>query len=93
MALTKNEKYLVVGTTDGILYIWNVEEEEEFLTLEVHKDKGEITNIVPISKPLCMFGLNCKLQDTVKLPFLVKGDKSVGLGTLFHTESNITLLV
>lgn len=80
MSLTKNERYLVVGTTDGVLYIWDLDEEDKFLTLETHKDKGEITNILPITKPLCMFGLNCKLQDTAKIPFLMSGDKNLSLG-------------
>jgi WD40 repeat protein len=58
MALTKNEKYLIVGTNDGILYSWDLDKDDSFVTLEIHKDKGAISNIVPIQKPLCMFGLN-----------------------------------
>jgi hypothetical protein len=79
LALTKNEKYLVVGTTDGVLYIWDLDVEDKFVTLETHKDKGEISNIIPITKPLCMFGLNCKLQDTAKIPFLMVGDTNATL--------------
>lgn len=42
MALTKNERYLVVGTTDGVIYIHDLEATDKFTTLEIHKDKGEI---------------------------------------------------
>ena len=42
MSLTKNERYLVVGTTDGVLYIHDLEATDKFTTLELHKDKGEI---------------------------------------------------
>lgn len=81
ITLTKNERFLVVGTTDGVLYIWDLEEDDKFVTIEAHKDKGAITNILPITKPLCMFGLNCKLQDTLKIPFLISDDKNTSLGT------------
>jgi len=53
--LSKNDSRLIVGTEDGVLYIWSVEEgstDEDLKTLEVHKSKGEITNIVPIMKPI-----------------------------------------
>ena len=44
--------------------------------LEIHKDKGWITNIVPILKPICLFGLKTKIRDTTKIPFLTaEGDK------------------
>lgn len=79
LSLTKNEKYLVVGTIDGVLYIWDLEQEDKFVTLETHKDKGEISNIIAITKPLWMFGLNCKLQDTAKIPFLMVGDVNATL--------------
>ena len=56
-----------------MLYIWQItdfDKEFDFKTLELHKDKGEITNIVPIMKPVCLFGLNTKSRDTAKKPFL-----------------------
>ena len=70
MALTKNERYLVVGNTDGVLYIWDLFEDDEFKTLERHKDFGGITNIVPITKPIWMFGLSI-IKDSPKIPFLM----------------------
>ena len=58
--------------------IWNllIDGDEDMKPLEIHKDKGWITNIVPILKPICLFGLKTKIRDTTKIPFLTaEGDK------------------
>lgn len=70
MTLSKNETRLIVGSSDGVLYIWSLEKEDEMKPLEIHKDKGAISNIIPIMKPVCLFGLKTKIRDTNKLPFL-----------------------
>ena len=86
MALTKSENRLIVGTSDGILFIYsnlsksdlfnNLDGEEDMKPLEIHKDKGWITNIVPIMKPIWLFGLKTKIRDTTKIPFLTaEGEK------------------
>lgn len=55
ISLTKDASRLIVGCEDGVLYIWKVDNlnvDPELKTLELHKGQGEITNIVPIMKPV-----------------------------------------
>lgn len=80
MTLSKNEKILIVGTSDGVIYFWDLSKQDEFTTIEIHKDKGMITNLLPISKPFSMFGLNSKMKDSYKLPFLMNEGKTLTLG-------------
>ncbi|CAI2367477.1 unnamed protein product [Moneuplotes crassus] len=70
MSLTKNERYLVVGSTDGVIYIWDLYQDDHLKTLERHKDCGEITNILPLTKPISLFGLS-SVKTSPKLPFLM----------------------
>jgi hypothetical protein len=53
-----------------LIYIWGVIEDATAAsstslpvqTFEVHKDKGAITNLVAINRPLSLFGLTANMQ-------------------------------
>ena len=90
--LSKNESRLIVGTDDGMIYIWNIEdlaEDNEHITLETLKGSGEINNLVSIMKPYCLFGLNTKCGDKSLKPFLTKEGKSVFSKTVKSYQESI----
>ena len=90
--LSKNESRLIVGTDDGMIYIWNIEdlaEDNEHITLETLKGSGKINNLVSIMKPYCLFGLNTKCGDKSLKPFLTKEGKSVFSKTVKSYQESI----
>lgn len=69
MALSMDGRHLVTGDAQGLIYIWALIEESHgsstslpVQTFEVHKDKGAITNLVAINRPLSLFGLTANMQ-------------------------------
>lgn len=58
IALSNDGTKLVCGDIQGLIYSWNLLSEDLALrTFELHKDKGAITNLVAIDRPLSLFGL------------------------------------
>jgi hypothetical protein len=46
-----------------VIYIWQITSEELLMkTFELHKDKGAVTNIVAIERPLSLFGLTANMD-------------------------------
>ena len=76
MTLCMDESKLIVGTSDGLLYVYSnlskkvyfiiLDGEEKLKVIDIHKNKGFITNIVPISKDLWMFGLDSDCYTSYK---------------------------
>lgn len=63
MALSTDGSKLISGDISGLIYLWNLESPDLTLkTYEIHKDKGAITNLVPIRRPLTLFGLTANNQ-------------------------------
>lgn len=71
MALTTDNEQLVCGDSGGSIYLWNLGVEgdnsngnqQNLLTmLELHRDHGAITNLVPLTRPLSLFGLTANMQ-------------------------------
>jgi hypothetical protein len=64
MALAQ-DKFLITGDVVGVIYIWNLmsgSEDPTLKTFDLHKDKGAITNLVAIQRPLSLFGLTANMQ-------------------------------
>uniref|UniRef100_A0A7S3II69 Uncharacterized protein n=1 Tax=Strombidium inclinatum TaxID=197538 RepID=A0A7S3II69_9SPIT len=77
MCLSICGNYLVSGDSTGLIYVWSTSEAKEnplISTYELHKDKGSITNLVPMLRPLSMFGLtaNMKMYETAQVKPLLK---------------------
>ena len=70
MCLTVDGQYLVSGDQSGVLYVWSTahiqaqDDNQSGLvsTFEIHKDKGPITNIVALHRPLSLFGLTANMK-------------------------------
>jgi len=70
MTLTVDNLQLVTGDTGGSIYIWNLAVEGDnsmggkanmLQMLELHRDYGAITNLVPLTRPLSLFGLTANM--------------------------------
>jgi len=54
---------LITGDAQGLIYIWLLTTEELTLkTFELHKDKGAVTNLVALERPLSLFGLTANMN-------------------------------
>ena len=67
MCLSKDGRFLVTGDAQGLIYVWSLHDDSQssslpLQTFEVHKDKGAITNLVALNRPLSLFGLNANMQ-------------------------------
>jgi WD40 repeat protein len=69
MCLSVDGRHLVTGDAQGLIYIWTLKEDTgsasqnlPLQTFEIHKDKGPITNLVAINRPLSLFGLTANMQ-------------------------------
>ena len=75
MCLSLDNQYLVAGDMGGLIYIWstnvpsgttpgNVDPKENGLvtTYELHKDQGQVSNLVPMMRPLSLFGLTANMR-------------------------------
>ena len=64
----------MTGDSGGSIYIWNLQVEGDnssgaadrhsnlLQTFDLHKDHGAITNLVPLMRPLSLFGLTANMQ-------------------------------
>jgi len=67
MCLSKDGRFLVTGDAQGLIYVWSLHDDSQssslpLQTFEVHKDKGAITNLVALNRPLSLFGLTANMQ-------------------------------
>ena len=64
----------MTGDSAGTIYVWNLAVEGDnsmggasrggrlLSTLEIHAEHGAITNLVPLTRPLSLFGLTANMQ-------------------------------
>jgi hypothetical protein len=63
MCLSVDGAHLVTGDAEGLIYMWDVRDPNSRVkTFEIHKDRGAITNLVPFTRPLSLFGLTANMQ-------------------------------
>jgi WD40 repeat protein len=63
LTLSNDGTRLISGDSQGLIYIWLLTTEELTLkTFELHKDKGAITNLVALERPLSLFGLTANMN-------------------------------
>lgn len=73
MSMSVDNQQLITGDTGGTIYIWNINVEGDNSTgkgpgsqllqiLELHKDYGSITNLIPLTRPLSLYGLTANMQ-------------------------------
>jgi hypothetical protein len=63
VALSNDGSRLITGDVQGVVYIWLVSSDDcTMKTLDLHKDKGGITNIVAIQRPLSLYGLTANMS-------------------------------
>lgn len=71
MTLTVDNMQLVSGDSAGSIYIWNLNvdgdnsnggQQNLLQMFELHRDHGAITNLVPLTRPLSLFGLTANMQ-------------------------------
>ena len=62
MTLSVDGQKLITGDAQGLIYVWTLASEDLPLrTFELHKDKGQITNLVAIERPLSLYGLTASM--------------------------------
>lgn len=58
LTLSTDGTRLISGDACGLIYVWNLGTEDlDLKTFELHRDKGQITNLVALERPLSLFGL------------------------------------
>lgn len=70
LCLSVDGQHLVSGDQSGLIYLWSIKQLHEhddaqsglISTYELHKDKGMITNLIPIHRPLSLFGLTANMN-------------------------------
>ena len=70
LCLSVDGQHLISGDQKGTIYIWSVQNLHQaedaqsglISTYELHKDKGAITNLIPIHRPLSLFGLTSNMK-------------------------------
>ena len=71
MTFTVDNMQLVSGDSAGSIYIWNLNvdgdnsnggQQNLLQMFELHRDHGAITNLVPLTRPLSLFGLTANMQ-------------------------------
>jgi hypothetical protein len=74
MCLTLDGQYLISGDAVGHIYIWNMEKIDpqsgmpKLKLFDLHKPKNgkegsAITNLIPINRPLNLFGLKANMKN------------------------------
>lgn len=67
LCLSVDGTHLISGDQTGVIYIWSTqamqtEESGLISTYDLHKDKGAITNLVSLYRPLSLFGLTANMK-------------------------------
>ena len=63
ITLSHDGSKLITGDIQGVIYTWNLTSDELTLrTFELHKDKGAITNLIALERPLSLFGLTASMS-------------------------------
>lgn len=68
MCMSNDCQHLITGDASGLIYIWSLRDQSaesgqlKLQTFEIHKDKGAITNLVALHRPLSLFGLTANMQ-------------------------------
>ena len=68
MCMSNDCNNLITGDASGLIYIWSFRDatnengQFKLQTFEIHKDRGAITNLVAINRPLSLFGLTANMQ-------------------------------
>lgn len=63
MTLSTDGTRLISGDAQGLIYVWLLSSEDMTLkTFELHKDKGAVTNLVALERPLSLFGLTANMS-------------------------------
>lgn len=62
MTLSVDGSRLISGDSNGLIYVWLLTSEDlQLKTFELHKDKGSVTNLVALERPLSLFGLTANM--------------------------------
>lgn len=73
MCITIDGQFLITGDKSGLIYIWTTmpisqttsqdpKDNGLVCTYELHKDQGQINNLVAIRRPLSLFGLTANMK-------------------------------
>ena len=68
MCMSIDGSKLITGDASGLIYVWSLKDQQtdskplKVQTSELHKDKGPITNLIPLQRPLSLFGLTANMQ-------------------------------
>ena len=68
MCLSVDGRFLITGDSQGSIYKWTLKDDSQsstslpLETFDIHKDRGAVTNLVAISRPLSLFGLTANMQ-------------------------------
>ncbi len=63
LTLSTDGTRLISGDAQGLIYVWLLSSEDIPLkTFELHKDKGAVTNLVAVERPLSLFGLTANMS-------------------------------
>lgn len=63
LTLSTDGTRLISGDAGGLIYVWLLSHEDLPLkTFELHRDKGMVTNLVSLERPLSLFGLTANLN-------------------------------
>ena len=63
--MTSDNKYLITGSVDGEIYVWDSATHKTIKSFHIHK--AAITNIVPITRPINLYGLNANMENVEKV--------------------------
>lgn len=62
MTLSTDGTRLITGDAHGLIYVWLLTCEDLSLkTFTLHSDKGAVTNLVALERPLSLFGLTANM--------------------------------
>ena len=66
--MSADGNHLITGDASGLIYVWSIKDQQQdskpikVHTFELHKDKGAVTNLVSLQRPLSLFGLTANMQ-------------------------------
>jgi len=74
MCISTDGRQLVTGDAGGQIYVWTIRDKSDnqeainssttlpVQTFDIHKDRGAISNLVALDRPLSLFGLTANMQ-------------------------------